>query len=103
VKKLVPGIAVAALVGGVGFALLPRIANSDIYVPRGEARLYAVHGLSPDLSWPLSKKPEVLARTEAEICEFLLQEQQRPAKRNREVLVRNAITGAELKVEDSPP
>jgi hypothetical protein len=97
VKRLLATIACAALVAGLCFALLPKLGNSDIYVPR---RFHGYVDLSI-YNWEecLSQYPEVLQRTEPEIAGFVLQN-----LRDRDTVEspRNILTGAEVKVEDSP-
>jgi hypothetical protein len=95
VRRLVPGVACATIIAGICFALLPKLDDSDVHVsPRWP------FFESQDYQDILQGRSEVLNRTEAEIADFLLDKTRRfaLAKSPR----RNVITGAELKVEDSP-
>jgi hypothetical protein len=95
VRRLLPGIAGAAIAAGLCFALLPKLGDSDFQVSRGWRSDYRILGVFEDR---LPQRPDVLKRTEPEIAGFLLQE-----LRNCVVPVTtNPVVGGELKVEDSP-
>jgi hypothetical protein len=98
VRRLLPAIACATIVGGIGFALLPKVATSDVHVSRGSNRYR--YFLSDTFEGQLASQRELLKRTESEIADSLLRSLQGEVK--NETRIANTITGAELKVEDSP-
>ena len=95
VKKMIPAIALAAILAGVCFAALPKLDNADVQF---------VHWRRPpsDLPWTidalLKESPDILRRSPSEIATFLLQGETAPGGRHP----KNETTGSELKVEDSP-
>ena len=95
-RRLVSGIVVAVILGFIGFVAVPKLSRSDVLISRGPG--YRAFCFTHDFSEPLSKHPEVLARTEAEIADFLSHHWAAAWKNGRE----NVITGADLKLEDSP-
>jgi hypothetical protein len=97
-RRLLPAIVCAAIVAGICFALLPKLGNSDVQIPWGWR--HADYFLSNTFEERLKNQPEVLARTESEIADFLLRSLHETIK--NETLIRNGIAGGELKVEDSP-
>jgi len=95
--RLFPVIACAAIVAGICFALLPKLGNSDVQIPWGWR--HAEYLLSNTFEDQLKNHPEVLARTESGIADFFLRSLH---DIKNETIIRNGITGGELKVEDSP-
>ncbi len=98
VKRLLPGIAGSAIIAGLCFAFLPKLGNSEVQIPWGGR--HAEYFLTSNFEDWLKNQPEVLARTESEIADFLLRSLHDNIK--NETLIRNGIAGGELKVEDSP-
>ena len=98
VKRLLPAVALGAVVGGGVYAALPKLGNSEVQLSRKSA--YREHLFPREVSAALSENPAVLKRTEADIVAFLLQTQRDDARGQSPAT--NPITGADLKVEDSP-
>ena len=98
VTGLLPAIAAAIVVAGICFAVVPKLPDSDVQLLR--TRSSGAYWLTRVLPEALSKHPEVLTRTEAEIAGFLLQQFQ--GAHHDKVPAMNPITGADLEVDDSP-
>jgi len=95
VRRLLPTIACAAVVAGICFALLPKLGNSDIQIPKWR---HAGYSLSHFFEDRLENQREVLARPASRIADFLL----RSLHDVKDGTPVNGMTGGELTVEDSP-
>jgi hypothetical protein len=97
-KRLPPAIVMALVIASTCFALVHKLGNSDIHVYRQWT--HPEHILSERLDEQLVNHSEVLGRTRSEIAAFFIQCLRGNIKDNTPM--RNVITGAELKEEDSP-
>ncbi len=97
-QRILPAIALAAIVAGGCFAIVPKIGDAEIHV--SSASRLTIYWHKRKVSDALVKNPAVLTRPQEEIVAFLLQSLREAA--TDESPVRNSTTGTELKVEDSP-
>ena len=88
----------AAIAGAVGFAIVPKLDDSDVQL--SHRSVYSGFHFTRHFSDPLSQNSEVLKRSQAEIAAFLMQKP--PHIPKDESPMTNVLTGAELQVEDSP-
>ncbi len=100
VKRLLPGIALAAIAAGACFALVPKISDQDIHVSHGVRYWYFDSLLANDIDEQLGNSPDILARPEPEIADFLLKSLENTSGGGRGL--ENLATGLKLNVEDSP-
>jgi hypothetical protein len=99
-RRLLPAVALGAIAAGLCFTLLPKLDPADVAVSRGGRWRWGGEVLLSECDNYLSDHPKALERTEPEIAALLLQKL--PGTAKPETLTKNLITGAELKVEDSP-
>lgn len=96
--RLLPGIGLSALGAAILFASLPKIETSGVHLTRRPLSLLAQR-VSWQIASQLEESPQILEQSEAEIAASLLKEMARFSDGSA---AGNDLTGADLRVEDSP-
>lgn len=101
VKVILPAFVLFTVASGVLYACLPKLNESEVQISRGfRFRLPFELFLINEIEGILEKHPEIIQGTGVEIADRLLKElQEMPDRKEYRA---EAITGDELKIEDSP-